>query len=103
MKTSEILNAVLNGGKILVGEYRGFEARNLPNGTTIICSNYVVVGRDSLPVESFAPKGATIEQAKALAPAGIKVGDRVVIDWTELSRDKYGTHCRGTVHALTKD
>jgi co-chaperonin GroES (HSP10) len=103
MKTTEILPAVLAGGRLIVGEFRGFEARQLPDGKTIICSSYVVSGRDSFPVETFAPKGSSLEQAKASAPAGIKVGDKVVVSDFEHEVTKYGPRARGSLSLLTGD
>lgn len=103
MKQSEILPAVLAGEKIIVGEYRGFEARALPDGKNVITANFVLAGREVMPVETFAPKGFTVEQAKALAPSGLKLGDRVVVRFTEWGKTKFGLRANGTVEALDRN
>jgi len=95
MKTSEILPAVLNGAVLAVGEYRGFEVRALPDGKNIICQNWVIVGRESIPIETFAPKGASVEQAKVLAPGGIKSGDRVVVRDFQREQSRWGLRGKG--------
>lgn len=103
MKTSEILPAVLAGAILAVGEYRGYEVRALPDGKNIICQNWVIIGRESVPIETFAPKGYTLEQAKTLAPLGIKSQDRVVVRDFQREQTKWGLRGKGLVELLTKD
>jgi hypothetical protein len=99
MKTAEIIPALKAGNKLAIGEYRGFETRVLPDGKNIIISEFVLVGRESMPVERFAPKGYTLDQAKGLDPK-IKLGTAVVVAIDEWGKSKYGPQARGTVTIL---
>jgi len=104
MKESEILQAVLNGQKLIVGDFRDWDSKELPDQKNagqfnVIESTYVLVGRDVVPVERFAPKG---KRKSDLVRPAFKVGERVVVEWKSWANTKWGLRVSGEVQLLTK-
>lgn len=102
MKTSELSAAVLNGRKLVIGQYRDFEVRTLkndkaPNEPHVITSAYVLVGREVVSVEHFADRGT---KAEAVERPKLKPGELVCIEFSEWTRTKYGVKVRGTIEPL---
>lgn len=104
MKHSELVPALLAGSKIAVGEFRGFEVRELPDSKNqgsynVITSTFVLCGREVASVETFAEKG---KRKADIQPPALTVGQPVVVKFRSWENTKFGTRVRGEVEALLK-
>lgn len=106
MKEIEIGPAVLAGEKVMVGEFRDWqcdesESKKVPGTYNVFEKVFVVVGRDSIEVSRFAPKGMRKDGVKR--PAW-KPGDRLSIRFANLAKSPFGSGLRsdGQCELLTK-
>ena len=100
MKQIEILPAVLGGRKLVVGQFRDWEAneRQKPGKPSyVIVSTFVLVGREVVEVTEFAPKGVSRD---SIARPAFKVGESVIIDFKDWQNTDYGLRANGAVSAL---
>lgn len=103
MKKTEIQNAVLNGQRILVAQFRDWELKSFPSKTSNEPANllevyYCIGGRDAFTVEHFVPRGTKAEDVKRPA---YNVGETVVVRWSDWTVTRWGTRAHGSVEPLT--
>lgn len=99
MKKAEVGQAVLDGQILGSGEFRDWEVREFgSNGSVnVVATSYVLIGRETIEVQQWQPKGTRKEQCTRPA---FKAGERVVIHITTMERTKWGTRARGEVVKL---
>lgn len=105
MKTAELTDKVLGGSRLVVGTFLDWEVRETPNQKEngkfwVFTTCYVLIGRDSVKVESFADKG--VARACDVKRPGYTAGQRVVVTFETWERQRGGTVVRGSVEPLDK-
>lgn len=101
MKVTEMVPALLGGKKLAIGEFRDWEVKEHPskNGgqPNVIETTFIIVGRESVRVEKFAPKGARVSQS---THPGFKAGQKVVLELTKWEHSAWGLRAAGNVVGL---
>lgn len=94
MKETEILPLVKSGKPVVVAEFRDWEVKD--RGGNVIESTYLLLGRETISVERFAPKGAKVTD---VSRPPFKAGQKVVWQVEKLERTKWGTQGKGAISA----
>jgi len=115
MKQAQILPAVMDGKKLVVGELLKWEAREFQKKNKdkqpidgefhVMHTATVLVGTEVIEVGSFANDKANPNKIKRLAdwkrPAGIPDRSKVVVEFTNWQNDEqYGIRVKGIVSLL---
>jgi len=101
MKQAEILPAVMAGHKLVVGQFRDWETKEIPGKggkpSNVIVSTFVLCGREVVEVTHFAERG--VARSSITRPA-YKAGDAVVINFKDWQNTNWGLRASGEVQPL---
>ena len=103
MKKTDLVPALEAGKKLVVGEFKDWEVTERPDAKRpgefmVITRAFVGLPRETIRVESFAPKGS---RAATTARPDLKSGEKVVVIIDSWHHDKqYGLKVRGEVERL---
>lgn len=102
MKQAEVVNLVLTGNKVVIGEFLGWEVRESPNSKkpghfNVIATCKCLVGSEVVAVQKFQPDGT---RAAGVARPAWKDRERVAIVFRSWENTRYGTQANGELHKL---